>query len=108
MIEDPGEAFDEIGAGDTRSGLETEPGIALVEESGELPETESAANPGIIAEFGMCVEREMGAVNGEVGFDEQPELLVAGTDPRVGRRPEKAMVDNEEVGLSRSGELEGG
>ena len=80
----------------------------MAEEWQELTEAEGAAKTGIVAEFGVGIEREVGAVDGEVAVEEEAELLIAGADPGVGRGPEEAMVDDEEVGPGGGGVSECG
>lgn len=108
MIEGVSEAVHEIGAADPGARLKAEPGIALMEEGREFAESEGAAKQDVVAEFGMGIEGEMSAVDGEVSLEEQSELLVARAGPRMRGGPEEAVVDQEEIGASSGGGLEGG
>jgi hypothetical protein len=108
MVEGAAQAVDQRDAADAGAGLQAEPGIALVEEGSERTETEGTAKTEVVAECGMGIEWQVGAVDGEVCAEEQPELPVTRPGPRMGRRPEETVVDDQEIGLGVDGALEGG
>jgi hypothetical protein len=80
----------------------------MAEERRELTKPEGAAKPGVVAKDRVGIQREVGAVDGEVAVEEKPELLVAGAGPGVGWGPEEAMVDDEQVGPGGDGASECG
>lgn len=56
----------------------------------------------------MGIERQMGAVDGEVVFQQELKEFVAFAGPGMGWAPEESVVDDEEIGLGGDGECDGG
>ena len=71
-------------------------------------ESQRGGDAGVVAERGMGVEREMGAVDGEVVFHQEPEEFAAFAGPWNGASPEESVVDDEEIGPGFDSFLHGG
>jgi hypothetical protein len=106
--QNPGEALDQCVARFACAGLESEPRAAVEEEWFEPAKAEGGAEPGVVAELRMRVERQVGAVEGEIGAEQ--ELHLSEPDPGPGLRgiPEEAVVDQEQVGPNGGGAADGG
>lgn len=67
------------------------------EEWGAVFKAEGSGELGIVSESRMGVQREVGAVEGHVGLEEEAEFSVGGTRGRGKSSPEKPVVDDQEV-----------
>ena len=82
---------------------------AFLEEKGlEFLEAERGAQLRVVAQSRVGVQRQMRTVNGQIAFDEQCQQLAAPARPRHGRRPEQAVMDDEQIGPGGRRQLEGG
>jgi hypothetical protein len=107
--EGAGEAGFEFGAGECGAELEADGLAILVEEKWfGILESERGGELGVVAELRVGIEREVGAVDGEVVFEEEFEEGVAFAGPGMGGAPEEAVVNDEEIGAGGDGFLDGG
>jgi hypothetical protein len=81
---------------------------AIEKERPEAFETEGGAELGVVAEFGMCVEREMRAVDGEIVFEQRLQKFVAFASPRMGWAPKEAVMDDQKVRVGANGKSDCG
>jgi hypothetical protein len=87
----------ELGPVGGRGGDQTDADSLVWEESAEWRQTESAGEQGVVAELGMCIERKVGGVDGEVGCEGDVETLALGADEGAGAIPEHTVMDKEEI-----------
>lgn len=99
----------EFGAVERGTELEANGLSLFVEEEGfGIFKIQGAGELGVVAELGMGIERKMGAVNGEVVFEEEFEELVTLAGPGMGGTPEETVMDDEEIGAGVNGFADGG
>ena len=92
------EAVGEFRAGQGGVGLEADELAFLEEKRLEPPESQSRGESCIVPETRMGIERQMGAVNGEIVFSEALEEFPASAGPRMAGAPEKAVVNHQQIG----------
>ena len=84
-------------------------GLAVGQEKRfEIFQAERGAKLRVIAEFRMRVERQVRTVNRQIVFDQQPEQFVFFPRPRMRRRPEQSVMDDEQIRLGGDGEFDRG
>ena len=71
-------------------------------------EAEGAGEDGVVAEGGMEIEREVGAVNGESGIERDLDFLEDGAGPGLEAGPEHAVVHDEQIGTCGDGFFDDG
>jgi hypothetical protein len=65
------------------------------------------AKAGIIPEPGMRIQRQVGAVDRKIVFEEQPEEFVPFARPRVRRAPKKPVMNNQKISTSAHSHSDG-
>ena len=79
----------------------------LMEEWSGAPQSEGGAKLHVVAQARMDIKGQMRAVDGEIGFNQAAEQLVAGTGPRCAWRPEEAVMNEEQFGAGGGREFDG-
>lgn len=79
----------------------------IVKEWVQLPQAQSGTKPGVVAQAGVSIEREVRAIDGEAILDQAADHLVAFPRPRVGGSPENAVMHQQQVRLACHGQPDG-
>ncbi len=98
-VEPGGEGFE----GDFSFGDEADGGAFEFEETAGGSEAEGAGDAGVVAEGGVDVERQVGAVEGEAVVEAEADFFVQGAGDGLEAGPEEAVVDDEQVGAGGGG-----
>ena len=94
-----GEGFErDFSFGDEADGVAFE-----LEESAGGSQVEGAGDAGVVAEGGVDVERQVGAVEGEAVVEAEADFFVQGAGDGLEAGPKEAVVDEEEVGTGGGG-----
>ena len=84
-------------------------GLAVGDEKRpQIFQPERGAKLRVVAEPGMRIERQVRTVNRQVVFHQQPEQLIFFARPRMRRRPEQSVMDDEQIRFGGDGEFHGG
>ena len=98
-VELGGEGFE----GDFSFGDEADGGAFELEETAGGSQVEGAGDAGVVAEGGVDVEGQVGAVEGEAVFEAKADFFVEGAGDGLEAGPEEAVVDEEEIGTGGGG-----
>lgn len=70
-------------------------------------EAEHLCQEGIIADFGMSIQRQVDTIECDIVLDHVADHFIAPTDPGLEAAPEEAVMDQHEIGFDFAGHPEG-
>lgn len=82
--------------------------IFFVKERLGILQAQRRAKLRVVPELGMEIQRQMGAVDGEIVLNQEPQHLMVLARPRLSWAPEQTVMNDEQVGLGRDCEADGG
>src|SRR5260370_40252162 len=83
--------------------------LAVIEEKWAQPfKAERGAEERVVAKATMGIQRQVGAINGEVAFEQATEQLITFASPRMRRAPKKSVMHDQQVCFCSEGEVNSG
>lgn len=83
-------------------------GLAFqLHEGLDVFEAEHTRQEGIIADFGVSIQWQVNAIEGDIALDHVADHFIAAAGPGEKTAPEKAVMDEHEIGLNFAGHPQG-
>ena len=92
-----------LGAPDSLLGLHSDRGPFLEVERPETAEPQGFGEEDIVAESRMGIQRQMSAIDGQIAVEQSFEQKILRARPRMGGSPEKAVMDDQQIGPGTDG-----
>ena len=102
------QARGQFGARNYRLTLKTQELAMIEKERAQFFQSKRRAELGVVAKFGMRVQRQMRAVDGEVVLEQQSQQFVSLACPRMRRSPKKSVMDNQEISVGANSQFDCG